>query len=277
MADFQFCRVPIIATCVFAVGSNVPMLWSILKKRGPTRSTYFVFATIGFSNLFFCLLLVIRALSEDSTRQRPVLEATLISAVLVVLLFQIFSNYALAYDRYIAVSQPLAYRLSSRLSHLKKCYVAAFVIITIFSTTVSFLCILKYENKMYLARVMTGSKLAFCIPFLVIYYKIYQSFKTGSRCRSNRTENSRQFQTEDVQLSRRKQEKHLVMNCLGVTITFLLLNLPLIILDALTSFGDDCSTAQGKALASSITLVNINITLDPCWYFNMERRRSQIR
>lgn len=272
MVAFRLCFTPIILACTLAAGLNIAMLKSISHMNRKHWSTHFIFTSTGISNLSVCLLLVVRSASNAYTSEIPTLEAIVLSAVVSSYFSQFGINVALAYDRYVAVRQPLKYRSGLWLKTLKKLFAAGLAVIIIISLVLSFVCTLQFKQKSYLLYIVGVSRLAGCLIFVVIYSKVYKSFK-ASRLRTTHVSRSAKPECSAVaQNIRARMESHLLKICIGVSGSYILLNLPMMIYDSFVSFSDNCETVEGEALVAVVTLMNINMVLDPCWFFFMARR-----
>ena len=81
----------------------------------------------------------------------------------------------------------------------------------------------------------------------------------------------------DAERARSRNDKHLLMMCIGITGSFVLSNLPISIYSTFGGIGITCDTFQGKLLSFFMFLVKVNVAFDPLWYFYIEKRKRSNR
>ena len=282
MVEFEPCRIPLIVTCFLVLLSNAGMVKSICFNN-ERRSVDFIFGAIGFSNVTLCLLLILRAIFENDTDNRYLgVEVAGLSAVVSLYFMQLGTNIALAYDRYVAVSQPMRYRVGSWFSVLKKLLLGGLITTIACSAAMACVAVLVLHKVSYLLKVVGISRLVGSVSFAIIYYRIFHAYKasqTSLGIDSTSKQNVR-IEANKIEIGvsaamrqiKAKRERSLMKMCIGITVSFIIFNLPVMIYNGFFGFGEDCNTTQGKLLVASVTMMSINMLLDPCWYFKMVKR-----
>ena len=278
MSAIEMCRIPVLIGSFLAIVSNVIMVRSIHANKKHHKSFYFIIVCLGLSNIVLSILLIIRGIYENYFEDTNVaLEVTTLSAATSSYFMQLGANHSLALDRYIAISQPLRYRLSSWLRSTKKFLACELIIIAVCSIIMVCICIIQYQKQSYLYHALGLIRLVGCLSIIVIYYKIVRSFK-ASRLRVANQSSITEVRASTVpQNVRDKQETHLIIMSIGVTGSFIMFTLPIILYNSFLKFGKDCNTVEGKALVASVTIMDLNLIFDPVWYFYMESRKRQLR
>ena len=270
MATFPFCRIPLALFSLVAFIANIAMMISIYKNNSMKRSMAFIFTCIGMINAVSAVLFV-TTFHPDFTAGVTFTETIVTdSSVIILALFQLQSNAALAYDRYLAVSQPLEYRLNATLKKLKKRFWIASIVVIMLAGVTAYLGAL-YQYRKASLMVVGSFRLITFAYFGVIYYKIFSTFKKNQ----SNIENALPSAQPALQRIRAKQERHLISVCVAVTGSFIILNLPVTVIsyiyDLNEFFSASCSTAVGIITSVCVSFDAINMAFDPFWYFWMKR------
>ena len=264
--SFATCKISAFLLAVIAFISNIAMIIAIRIRNKLKQSIYYNFTCIGVINVIVLLSVPLRMHTE--------LKRKAISNFIVVtiVLLQLQANLALAYDRYLAVSQPMQYRLASTLKRVKRRFFIASIFTIVVAGTTALVGAVCPHAKATMVVVGCARLIAFLL-IAISYYLVFKKYKQ-SQIRDPNDNRSR----DPVFLqSREKKEKHLLKMCLGTSLSFIFLNSPLII--AIFIYGahdvsDDCGTQRGIVLLVCTCLDILNRIFDPLWYFYMEKRKK---
>ena len=271
MTPIKLCRVPIGAFSVLAVFLNITMVIFVLKVNGTKRGFHAILVCIGLINIIAsvpmsALSLVRQHIINDNEKDNTKAKIFLMS----LLFLQLHVNLALAYDRYLAVSEPLQHRSAVLMKKSKRHLIIGAVCVLAVSGIMAYLS----ANYLYLKLPIVAVGCARFITFfslVVIHYKLVRSYKKSQAiAESFNAASSVQTAAQKV---RALNERHMTYKCIGITLSYVILNLPLAVASLIVSETRGCSTQGGVIFSICLTLDAFNRTTDPIWYFVMERRR----
>ena len=272
MPSIHICRVPAGVISAIAVLSNIVMVISILADNGTKKSFYVMLLSAGATNAVASLLMAPLTFQSQNVLHNDVNKREVANACLAfLLLLQFHVNLGLAYDRYLAVSRPLLYRAGLGLRRSKRWLIIGTMLILVISG------ISGYLNASYpslnLLPIAVG-----CVRFItfvslsIIYCLLLREYRK-SQATVTVNDASSSIQTAAYKI-RQTNEKNMTYKCLGITASFIILNLPLAISRICFPDAWDCSTLGGVLIAIGITMNACNRVFDPVWYFYMERKRK---
>ena len=270
MASVHICGMPVGAFSVLAVFSNIAMVIFVIKFNHTKGGFYIILLCIGFINAVTSVPMSAFLFISQNFLDDDVKDRTIANAFLVALHFlQLHVNLALAYDRYLAVSEPLQHRSAFLMRKTKRYLIIGAVCVLAVSGIMAYLS----ANYLYLKLPIVGVGCARFITFFsltVIYYKLLRSYKKSqSNTESFNATSSVQTAAQKV---RATKEKHMTYKCVGITLSFVVLNLPLAVASTFFPETESCSTRGGIIMFICLTLDAFNRAIDPIWYFYMERR-----
>ena len=259
---------------VIGLFANIAMLISIHKRSGMMVSLYLILQWIGSINAIATLPIASYTIIRRPFLRGIVIEKSEATAFLTLILFlQLHVNLALTHDRYIAVKKPLQYRLESRLRQSKRWLILGLIPIVVLSCTISYLTSQLPSLKIHLVLV-AGARASTFAAMSIIYYKLLTEYRK-SNATIEGSSSASEMQTAASRI-RRINERHMTYKFMGITISFVVLNLPIAVASNLFPDARGCDTKKGVLLSICIALDALNRVFDPVWYFLMERRnRSQ--
>ena len=271
MASNNICRVPIGAFSVLAVFLNITMVIFVLKEKGTKRGFHVILVYIGLVNAITALPMSAFSFVGQNIMDEDVRDKTVAKTILISVLFlQLHVNLALTYDRYLAVTEPLQYRSVLLMRKSKKHLIIGPVCILTIS------CIIAYlrANQIYLTlpKVAVGcGRFVTFLSITFIHYKLLRAYKKSQAItQSFNATSSVQTAAHEV---RAMNERHMTYKCIGITLSYVILNLPLAIVSNVVSETKGCNTSSDVIFSICLSLDAFNRTTDPIWFFLMDRRR----
>ena len=256
---------------VLAVFLNITMVIFVLKVTGTKRGFHVILICIGLINAIVSVPMSVFSLVRQHVMDDNEKDNTIAKTILMSLLFlQLHVNLALAYDRYLAVSEPMQHRSAVLMRKSKRYLITGAACVPFISGIMAYLS----ANYTYLKLPIVAVG---CVRFIalfsltVIHYKIVRSYKKSQAITESINATST-VQTA-VQKAREMNERHMTYKCIGITLSYVILNLPLAIASLIVSETRGCSTPGGVVFSLCLSLDAFNRTTDPIWYFFMERRR----
>ena len=272
MTSIKICRVPVGVFSVLAVFLNITMVIFVLKVTGTKRGFHVILICIGLLNgitalpmgvFSFVRLSFMDDNENDSSLAKPILIISL-------LLLQLHVNLALAYDRYLAVTKPMQHRSAVLMRKSKMHLTIGAVCVLTISGIMAYLTVSHPQSTLPAVAVGCGRFITF-ISLAVFHYKIVRLYKKSQAITDSINATS-SIQTA-AQKVRELNERHMTYKCIGITLSYVILNLPLAIASLTISETTGCSTLVDVVFSICLSLDAFNRTTDPIWYFFMERRR----
>ena len=270
----QLCGVPLMLACLSGLGLNTAMISYICKKRGLKRSSCFTFASVGLFNAAFSISLIFRGISlRVSQLKSKQVETVAVCLYLTCSLSQLLGNVALACERYQAIVTPFKHSASSALKRVQIGLLIGIIACIACGCAVGLSSVIYHREDIvfYLIQI---SRLFAIVLLAILYFKIFRSFKNNRVNLQETTCSENSAAQNEAEETRVKKERKLLKMCLGITISFATLNLPVTLYNAFEATGHDCNTRKGKILAAFFFLLILNIVFDPLWYFYMEKRKD---
>ena len=270
MAAVHTCGIPVGVFSVIAVFSNITMIIFVFKRDGTKRGFYIILLCIGLINAVTSAPMTAFLFISENFLDNDMKDKTIASTFLVSLhFFQLHLNLALAYDRYLAVSEPIEHRTAVLMKKSKRYLITGAACVLVISAIIAYLS----ANYLYLKLPIVAVGCARFITFLsltVIYYKLVRSYKKSQAItESFNTTSTVQTAAHRV---REMNERHMTYKCVGITLSFVILNLPLAVASIFFPETELCSTQGGIIMFTCLTLDAFNRAIDPIWYFYMDRR-----
>ena len=252
------------------------MIIHIWKTRKNPRKTDLLFAALGLSNFSVSAYMIFRAFMISLLK----LNEKVITHVETVLygLYAILSNtnltlnVAIAYNRFCVVSEPMRYSDEKERSRLQKRFIVIVLVTSVVSGVTTGVVIGVVNSRIVRNWIEAVSRFLAYVLLCIIYVKIFRKVKAHNQ--SVKTTISTGKEGEDRKLSdgKKRHEKYLMKLFLGITISFFIFNLPVMIIGPQFDEIRGCESIQGKLLIAAVTSVILGITFDPLWYFFLWRR-----
>ena len=230
MIQLFFCSMSVAVISILTAVPNIYMLVQIYRNPNTSIGAGRMFTLIGVSNVACALLISIHKFMIVTTSS-PILWFVATCSVASSLL-QLGFNVSLAYERFQVFKHGLAYHTSDARRELERklsiCVVISSMIIGISSSTLRF----TLGNVMFLAIPMATTRILGYIALCVIYVKLYVTIKSQNQAITAITTEQGQssiISTRIVKL-RQKRLKHAKMFFIGITSSFCISNLPIMII-----------------------------------------------
>ena len=271
MASIKICRLPVGTFSVLAVFLNITMVIFVLKVNGKKRGFHIILVCIGLINVITALPMsafsfVRQYLMVDNVKDNPIAKTVLIS----LLLSQLHVNLSLAYDRYLAVTEPMQYRTVLLMRKSKRHLITGAVCVLSISGIIAYLRANHPHSILPVVAVGCGRFVTF-ISLAIIHYKLLRAYKKSQAITQSFNATS-SVQTV-AQKMRAMNERHMTYKCIGITLSYVILNLPLAIVSLVVSETKGCNTSSDVIFSICLSLDAFNRTTDPIWFFLMDRRR----
>ena len=180
-------------------------------------------------------------------------------------------NVAIAYNRFCAVSEPKRYSEEKERSRLQKRLIAIVVVTSIVSGVATWVVTGVVQRRMVRNWIEAASRFVAYALLCIIYVKIFRKVKAHNQSVASTVsagnEEGRQKRDSD-----KIHEKYLMKLFLGITVSFFIFNLPIMIIAPQFNEMTGCEAIQGKLLIAAVTFVVLGMTFDPLWYFLLWRR-----
>ena len=273
MADLGICNIPSIFLLPVLFILNISMFVCILKKNRIRQNVYLLLGINGLSNIFFIIQLIgdsaLKRYTSERSRHVDLFMKSLVAASA---LFHLSLNIIIAYDRYFVTNFPLKYKTTNPSERLKK--LLAFVLFASILLGFALAYPAAYFKYMRIIHIFIGIlRVITCILLAFFYYKIYEKVKSS---RVNALGNSNESAMMAAHALRRRSEKYLMKMCIGITVSYLILNLPMAIALCIFETTNDCKILNGRVFTASAYILMLNLTFDPLWYFYTEKRKNAI-
>ena len=274
MQNFQLCRLPVVALGLIAMVLNTIMVVVVFKRKSFNRPINIVFAYVGLIDLAISISLMGRGATKNIfsyENELKLLEPFLVSFLISLSMLQLLANVEMAYNRYNAVVLPLEFRTANRSKTVRRIiFECLFSFIIGFGTG--------FPSAFYRFPRLTSitiavSRLVALIVVSILYCKIISKLRLNSRVAAvNREKNGVRQNVTSQETGRDRANKRLLKICLAIPVYNFILNLPLIIYNCMFDFGEPCQSVNGKVLVFLMSLLLIDLVLDPILYFKATRR-----
>ena len=275
MIQLFFCSMSVAVISILTAVPNIYMLVQIYRNPNTSIGAGRMFTLIGVSNVACALLISIHKFMIVTTSS-PILWFVATCSVVSSLL-QLGFNVSLAYERLQVFKHGLAYHTSEAKRELERklsiCVVISSMIIGILSSTLRF----TLGNVMFLAIPMATTRILGYIALCVIYVKLYVTIKSQNQAITAITAEQGQSSSiigNGIVKLRQKRLKHAKMFFIGITSSFCISNLPIMIIFLTINKTPVCNTVEGLLLTTSISMSLFGMAFDAAWYFYMKRRST---
>lgn len=266
-----YCFVPVLCAAILVIISNLSMVIHIFKANYQSKFAGFLFKFIGISNVASSVCMCAQAVLKQPRAPLP-LKFIITTATMVSLLLQLGFNVSLAFERHQVIANAAKYHSINAKKHLgKKLSLVVFAVsmgLGIFFTTLKF----HFKSILFLFIPVGVSRIIGYIILCVLYTKLYFAIKSSNKVLTNSSAEQGEPSTcSNAVIKRRKRQlEHSKKFFIGITSTFLVLNLPVTV--AFFSIKDEslsCISKGGIISLISIALSQFNMAFDTFWYFYM--------
>ena len=274
-----YCYFFILCFVVLAVVTNVIMVIHIFKNGGSANRAGFMFKFIAISNATYSICLCFHAVETNATRDVPLTLAFVVSAATGTSFYlQLGFNLSLAFERYQIIANAVRYHTAEAKNRLeRRLSIAVFTFSFIMGLNFSSLRFL-LKNLSFFTVPMAVSRIVGNISLCVLYFKLYLTMKSNNQsiAATSAEKDVPPTSNNELMTRRMKHLEHSKRFFIGITSTFFILNLPLMIVFFITSEAPPCNTLKGILSILSVCLSIFNMVFDPIWYFYMDRRSKRL-
>ena len=266
---------------ILAIGfiANLAMLIQVFRKWKTSGKGFFLYGCLSMCNLLSTLALLITPIAmrvdEGKINLSTILSASIVRFSTVCL--NCGFNLAIAYSRMCVVTQPFKYSNPTALWRLSRRTALTVVVVTIVS-------VVPVALGTAISKMLTINIWALTIVLIItsillcsFYWKLLRAY---------RKRNKEMIRVLDVRVNkniienRERQERYLRRLFIGITTSFFVLNLPVMIVTKVSSIYEVslCDSTEGKLKLFAYTCVIINMVFDPLWFsyilWRMKRDRQ---
>ena len=270
------CAIHIAVLDIVSVIANFSMIIHIWRTRNNARKVDFLFAALGLSNfalsVFIIFRVVVTSLLTFNDTRTSTIEAFIYGLYGVLSTQNLSLNAGIAYSRFCSVSQPMRYSTGQERSRLqKKLLLIITVISTVFGVAIGLATGIA-QSRVVRNWIEASSRFLTYILLCMIYGKIFWKVKVHNQSMINPTGIGSEEENSTFRQAKLNHERYLTRLFLGITISFFVFNLPMMIIGTIIPSVHGCDTVEGKLLTFAVTFVITGMVFDPFWYFFLWRR-----
>ena len=233
----------------------------------------FLFKLIGICNAAcgICLCTQAIAISANAIPPLPWVLSMITSTVF---FLQLGFNVSLAFERYKVVINAADYCSSNAKRKLeKKLALAVFTIALLLSILIAIVRYL-YSNVLIQSVPFAATRIIGYILFCVLYGKLFFTMRSQSQAIApSSVEQGLPTAISQKSITRRRRQlEHSKRFFIGITSSYFILNLPIMVAFFIIDENPNCHTFKGIFSLLSIGLSVINMIFDSVWYFYMAKR-----
>ena len=264
MAGIIICSIFGLVLSVIAIIANIAVVISIYKQRTFIQPSIFNIGCICLSN---CVVSGIRFVLVPFGASAHLFRIILAGSFIFV---QLGLHSALAYDRWNAVSKPLKYRQPGYAKTSKR--ITLFTVLAGMAIGVA-ICAPQNHVSYNVNAIILGFRSVATVTLTLAYIRIYVKVRERStRIGDNPSNDTNSSVASQVRTNR---EKYLFLASLWITMSFLVLNIPLAVFATFVQAGAPCASVDGAIFAFVYFCFVFSSVCDPISFFMMERRRKR--
>ena len=274
------CAIPIATIEILIVIANSAVSIYIFINRKKNGRQFFLYGCFFVFNLLSRSLLLLPKFSKmvgKTTNQRITIFHAL--ELCIVISSTCAFNLAIAYYRLCMVTQPFKYfdPLSTR--KLSRKLLLAVIIVCLAFTIIIVVPLAMKMIPSVVEWAITLAILSTYVSLCVIYFKLVKEYKDRN---NNMNHVFEAGGNREIIRDRKHRERYLTSIFIGMTTSFIILNLPYMV-SLLTFRGrptPSCDSIKGKVSIFAISCIRINTLFDPIWFiisFWCKQRRQASR
>ena len=265
------CSVSLAVLDVVSIIANFSMIVHIWKTRNNARKVDFIFAALGLSNFGLSVFIMFRALVTSLLRFNDAstspIQAFLYGLYGVLSSQNLLLNVGIAYSRLCSVSQPNEYSSGKNRSRLQKKLVLFTSVVSNVLGVATGLATGFVQSRIVRNWIDASLRFLAYLLLCIIYGKIFWKVRVHNRSMVNPAGIGNEEGNSTTCQARLEHEKYLAKLFFGITVSFLIFNMPVMIIGTIFPAVPECGTVQGNLLTSAIVFTIIGMAFDPFWYF----------
>ena len=259
--------------------ANLAMVVHIWKNRKTSKKIDMFFAALGLSNFSLTIYMIVRfvtvrLIAFNDTRT-SLFETVSFGLYTILSDLHLSLNVAIAYSRFCAVAQPRKYSEEKERSRLLKRLIAITVVGSVTLGIANGIVLGFVRIRLVRNWIEAASRFITYVLLCIIYVKIFRKVKAHNQSVANAVSTEGQVENNSISERHQNHEKYLMKLFLGITISFLVFNLPIMIIGPLTPVPADCESMEGKLITSAFTFFIVGKAFDPMWYFFLWKRSNR--
>ena len=235
---------------VIEVASTIAMVVHIWRKRKTSKKTDSLFAALGLSNFSLSAFTIFRSfmlsLTTLNDTRTSLLDAVLFGLHATLSNINLSLNVAIAYSRFCAVAEPMKYSEKKERSKLQRRLIAIIVVGSLALGIATGVALGFVRIRLVRNWIEAVSRFITYVLLCILYVKIFRAIKVHNQSVINAVSTGGQMENNSIYERHQNHEKYLMKLFLGITISFLVFNLPIMIIGPLISVVTGCESIEGK-------------------------------
>ena len=256
--------------------SNIYMVVHISRANNPSFGAGLLFKLIGLSNSACGIVLTINTYLNI---HKSILVFPYIQAVLVVsFLFQLGFNVSLAFERLQVVKHGIEYHTSAAKRRLEKKLAICVVSLSLLIAILCFSLRVIFNNLKFLLIPFAVSRILGCSMLCMFYVKLFFAMRSQNQAiaPSNPQHGEPSITNNEMIKRRRKGLQNSKMFFIGITSSFLVCYLPIMLVTIILGDLPDCNSVNGILVTTAVCFSLAGMVFDSIWYFYMNRRSRRV-
>ena len=284
-----FCKVPLITISVSAIICNIAIIiFQHRKNIINGRIRYFLFSLVAIDLIYssFVILMIIisvtQSTSSNNTPRHKTIDATFRSLAISFIHIQLFTQTAIAVERFIAAKFPIVYRNSLSKVNRKIVIVGLWIGSLSLSTAITFPAIL-YD---YPRVVMIICGIIYTLSMILVvtmYLLMTIQIRKGNRRITMRDQDNPGGDQSRRRERERRQERNTIVLSVTIVVTYFVLNTTLVVYASFFDEGTEstpiaarsCDTNNGIFANIAFGLAVFNRAFDPILYYYLWYRLNK--
>ena len=271
------CKFHITCISIISIVANIAMITHKMTRGKITNNNQLLFTGIGISNVLLSVYFLSRSfvnLSDSKTKVtvRPV-HSVAYSFSLGLSCLHLFMNLAMQFNRYYVTLRPLKYSNKQEKVQLQRRLLLIVFLSSLAISLINGYILTITHSYRFFNWAMTASRFFTHIFLCVMFVKIFKKVKAQSKsCREEEADKEFVKAGSDSSSRIKDRDKYLRRLFTGISISFFIFNLPIMIAAPFHDTTTNCGTLKGRLMIVVVTISTLGLVFDPLWYFYLQWR-----
>ena len=256
--------------------SNIYMVVHISRPKNPSFGAGLLFRLIGLSNSACGIVLIINIYIKMN---KLIVVFSYTQTVLVVsFLFQLGFNVSLAFERLQVVKNGIEYHTSAAKRRLEKKLALCVVSLSLLIGILCFSLRVIFNNLKFLLIPFAFSRILGYSILCMLYVKLFFAMRSQNQAiaPTNPQHGEPSITNNEMIKRRRKRLQHSKMFFIGITSSFIVCYLPIMLVTIILGDLPDCNSVNGILVTTAVCFSLAGMVFDSIWYFYMNRRSRRL-